>query len=210
MAPPGQELDHNGTIGLPLLYARCRVRTADDRRAERGETGETGELQVAGPLVTPGHWRRPEATAEAFTADGWLRTGDAARQHPTGSWCWWTVGRPCTSPAGRTCTRPRSRTPCTPIRPSPRRPSWALRILGGGGRRRLRRPARGRPSRAGTACVLSGAAGRLRGARAGGARAGAAAQRHGKVLDGPLRDTARGAPDRVGLPSDGRAVPPVS
>ena len=73
--PPGQELSHNGTIGLPLLYARCRVRTADDRGAA---PGETGELQIAGPLVTPGYWRNPTATAEAFTADGWLRTGDAA------------------------------------------------------------------------------------------------------------------------------------
>jgi fatty-acyl-CoA synthase len=73
--PPGRELDHNGTIGLPLLHARCRVRTADDRAAQ---PGETGELQLSGALVTPGYWRNPQATAEAFTADGWLRTGDAA------------------------------------------------------------------------------------------------------------------------------------
>jgi fatty-acyl-CoA synthase len=73
--PPGQELSHNGTIGLPLLYARCRVRTVEDRPAV---PGETGELQIAGPLVTPGYWRNPAATADAFTADGWLRTGDAA------------------------------------------------------------------------------------------------------------------------------------
>ncbi|ADP82112.1 AMP-binding protein [Pseudofrankia inefficax] len=73
--PPGQELSHNGTVGTPLLYARCRVRTADDRPSA---PGETGELQVSGPLVTPGYWRNPAATAEALTADGWLRTGDAA------------------------------------------------------------------------------------------------------------------------------------
>jgi fatty-acyl-CoA synthase len=73
--PPGRELDHNGTIGLPVLHARCRVHTLDDRPAE---PGETGELQIAGPLVTPGYWGDPAATADAFTADGWLRTGDAA------------------------------------------------------------------------------------------------------------------------------------
>jgi fatty-acyl-CoA synthase len=73
--PPGRELDRNGTIGLPVLYARCRVRATDDRTLG---PGETGELQISGPLVTPGYWRKPEATREAFTADGWLRTGDAA------------------------------------------------------------------------------------------------------------------------------------
>jgi fatty-acyl-CoA synthase len=73
--PPGRELDHNGTVGLPLLYSRCRVRTPDDRPAA---SGETGELQLSGLLVTPGYWRNPTATAEAFTSDGWLRTGDAA------------------------------------------------------------------------------------------------------------------------------------
>jgi len=75
--PPGRELSHNGTIGLPLLYARCRVRTVDDRPAQ---PGETGELQISGSLVTPGYWRNPDATADAFTEDGWLRTGDAAQQ----------------------------------------------------------------------------------------------------------------------------------
>jgi fatty-acyl-CoA synthase len=79
--PPGRELDHNGTIGLPLLYSRCRVRTLDGRPAA---PGETGELQLSGPLVTPGYWRNPAATAEAFTADGWLRTGDAAATTPDG------------------------------------------------------------------------------------------------------------------------------
>jgi fatty-acyl-CoA synthase len=58
-----------------VLHARCRVRTLDDRQAE---VGETAELQIAGPLVTPGYWHNPEATSAAFTDDGWLRTGDAA------------------------------------------------------------------------------------------------------------------------------------
>jgi fatty-acyl-CoA synthase len=73
--PPGRELDHNGTVGLPMLYARCRVRTPAGGPAA---PGETGELQLSGPLVTPGYWRNPTATAEAFTDDGWLHTGDAA------------------------------------------------------------------------------------------------------------------------------------
>jgi long-chain acyl-CoA synthetase len=37
---------------------------------------ETGEIVVRGPSVTPGYWQNPGATAEAFTADGFFRTGD--------------------------------------------------------------------------------------------------------------------------------------
>src|SRR4029079_1201983 len=38
--------------------------------------GGAGEIQVRGPNVTPGYFRRPEEDVAAFTADGWFRTGD--------------------------------------------------------------------------------------------------------------------------------------
>ena len=37
---------------------------------------ETGEIQTKHPGVFAGYWNRPEQTAETFTADGWLMTGD--------------------------------------------------------------------------------------------------------------------------------------
>ena len=40
--------------------------------------GERGELQVRGTSVCRGYWNRPDANAAAFTADGWMRTGDVA------------------------------------------------------------------------------------------------------------------------------------
>ena len=43
-----------------------------------------GDLQFAGPGVTPGYWRNDEATRAAFTADGWLRSGDLARRDADG------------------------------------------------------------------------------------------------------------------------------
>jgi long-chain acyl-CoA synthetase len=39
-------------------------------------SGSDGEIQVRGVTVTPGYWQRDDLTKEAFTPDGWLRTGD--------------------------------------------------------------------------------------------------------------------------------------
>ena len=46
--------------------------------------GEGDELQVRGPIVMKGYWNREDATREAFTADGWLKTGDVAAIYPDG------------------------------------------------------------------------------------------------------------------------------
>ena len=62
------------TAGRPVEH--CRVRIAADDGSPI-EDGEVGEVLVQGPTVMPEYWRNPEATAAAFHADGWLRTGDA-------------------------------------------------------------------------------------------------------------------------------------
>jgi long-chain acyl-CoA synthetase len=49
----------------------------------RPDTGE-GELQARGPNVFPGYYKDPERTADAFTADGWFRTGDLAVMEASG------------------------------------------------------------------------------------------------------------------------------
>ncbi len=62
-------------LGTPLEGLEIRI--ADpDTGAEMGER-EVGELELRGTSVTPGYYRRPDVTAEAFH-DGWLRTGDLA------------------------------------------------------------------------------------------------------------------------------------
>ncbi|XVQ14874.1 class I adenylate-forming enzyme family protein [Spirillospora sp. CA-255316] len=46
--------------------------------------GETGELQIRGDCVAAGYWDMPEETAEVFSPDGWLATGDMAEMEPDG------------------------------------------------------------------------------------------------------------------------------
>lgn len=61
--------------GLPIPLVRVRVADAEGRPVP--EDGATmGELQVRGPWVTRAYYCNPEATREAITPDGWLRTGD--------------------------------------------------------------------------------------------------------------------------------------
>ncbi|OBH03047.1 acyl-CoA synthetase [Mycobacterium sp. E2699] len=66
-----------GWVGLPV--AGVQTRLLDDNDAPVPQDGETvGRLQVRGPMMFDGYLNRPEATAEAFTPDGFYRTGDVA------------------------------------------------------------------------------------------------------------------------------------
>ena len=77
-----------GSVGKPQLLSSVRLVGADGADVTRGETGE---LWFSGPNITPGYYRRPDATAEAFSADGWLRSGDLGRQDEEGYY--YIVGR---------------------------------------------------------------------------------------------------------------------
>ncbi|MCX6433254.1 MAG: AMP-binding protein, partial [Actinobacteria bacterium] len=64
-----------GSVGRPLAGIRARI--VDDAGAS-SRPGELGELQVIGSSLFTGYLNRPDATAAAFTVDGWFRTGDIA------------------------------------------------------------------------------------------------------------------------------------
>lgn len=53
-----------GSVGFPLPGVELRLR------------GEPAQIEVRGPNVFAGYWERPDANAEAFSDDGWFRTGD--------------------------------------------------------------------------------------------------------------------------------------
>jgi long-chain acyl-CoA synthetase len=65
-----------GSIGTPVEGVEMRL-VNDDGNAV--PDGEIGEIAIRGHNVMKGYWNKPEATAEAMTADGWFRTGDLAR-----------------------------------------------------------------------------------------------------------------------------------
>src|SRR6266436_814822 len=69
-----------GSAGKALMHTAIRI--VDDEGRDVAP-GNVGELLTKGPHITPGYWNKPEATAQAFT-DGWLHTGDAARQDEEG------------------------------------------------------------------------------------------------------------------------------
>ncbi len=62
---------HFGTVGIPAPGVEVRI-------AEPNEMGD-GEVELRGPNVMAGYWNLPDETAERFTADGWLKTGDLGR-----------------------------------------------------------------------------------------------------------------------------------
>ncbi|MEZ4290916.1 MAG: AMP-binding protein [Myxococcota bacterium] len=61
-----------GSVGLPLPGVELRL------------AGDPAEIQVRGANVFAGYWERPDANAEAFTADGWFRTGDLGERDDDG------------------------------------------------------------------------------------------------------------------------------
>ncbi|MBF5057456.1 acyl-CoA synthetase [Alcanivorax sp. 521-1] len=74
-------IDKIGSVGRPQLLTEVRIVDRDGRDVPEGEAGE---LLIRGPNITPGYWNRPDATAEAIRADGWLHSGDVARRDADG------------------------------------------------------------------------------------------------------------------------------
>jgi fatty-acyl-CoA synthase len=81
LADPADAWERIGSVGKPQLL--CSVRIVDGE-GEDVPDGVDGDLLFAGPGVTPGYWRNEQATREAFTPEGWLRSGDIARRDEDG------------------------------------------------------------------------------------------------------------------------------
>src|SRR5262245_8750533 len=63
----------SATVGLPFPSTDIKLLDDNDKEAA---IGEPGEVCAKGPQVMQGYWQKPQANADAFTADGYFRTGD--------------------------------------------------------------------------------------------------------------------------------------
>ncbi|MGA5461708.1 fatty-acid--CoA ligase FadD8 [Mycobacterium sp. NPDC050041] len=70
------------SCGRPTVFCRTALLGEDGQPVPQGEVGE---ICVSGPLLSGGYWKLPEATAETFR-DGWMHTGDLAREDGDGFW----------------------------------------------------------------------------------------------------------------------------
>ena len=82
-----ENIDHVGAIGVPGYRWQAKI---VDEAGNEVEQGAVGELCVKGPGLMECYYKDPEATAEALQ-DGWLHTGDMARQDEDGFY--WLVDR---------------------------------------------------------------------------------------------------------------------
>ncbi|MBL1080895.1 acyl-CoA synthetase [Streptomyces actinomycinicus] len=73
-----------GTVGVPLRGVELRLVEEDGTEITAYDGESVGEIQVRGPSLFTAYLNRPDATAAAFTADGWFRTGDMAVREADG------------------------------------------------------------------------------------------------------------------------------
>ncbi|MFK0118528.1 acyl-CoA synthetase [Streptomyces sp. NPDC090994] len=73
-----------GTVGVPLPGVELRLVEEDGSEVTAYDGETVGEIQVRGPNLFTEYLNRPDATAAAFTADGYFRTGDMAVRDPDG------------------------------------------------------------------------------------------------------------------------------
>lgn len=70
-----------GSVGEPM--PNCEIKLMDDDENEVSR-GQSGEIWFRGPNIMKGYWQNKKATDATITEDGWLRTGDVARQDEKG------------------------------------------------------------------------------------------------------------------------------
>ena len=82
IANPVTVQEWSGQIGVPVLSTDVAILGDDDAPVA---LGQVGEICLRGPQIMKGYWQRPDETAQMFTADGWMRSGDMGTMDEHGS-----------------------------------------------------------------------------------------------------------------------------
>lgn len=117
------------SCGRPTLFARVALLGEDGKPVPQGEPGE---ICVSGPLLAGGYWNLPDETAKTFK-DGWLHTGDMAREDEDGFYFIVDRVKDMIVTGGFNVFPARSRTSSPSTRRSPRY-AWSARRTRSGAR----------------------------------------------------------------------------
>ncbi|MFW9880182.1 MAG: AMP-binding protein [Candidatus Thorarchaeota archaeon] len=77
------------SVGLPVFH--CDIKIIDTKTNKIIKQGEVGELLLKGPHIFSGYWDEPDETKKTIEPDGWVHTGDLAKQDEDGFY--YIVGR---------------------------------------------------------------------------------------------------------------------
>jgi long-subunit acyl-CoA synthetase (AMP-forming) len=82
MTPVSYEL---GSVGVPMTCAEVKLVDVADAGYFANNKPSQGEIWLRGPSISGGYYNRDQETKEAFTEDGWFKTGDIGQWEPAGT-----------------------------------------------------------------------------------------------------------------------------
>lgn len=74
-----------GSVGGPMACTEVKLVDVADAGYFANNNPSQGEIWLRGPSITKGYYNRDDETKEAFTDDGWFKTGDIGQWEPSGS-----------------------------------------------------------------------------------------------------------------------------
>ncbi|BGP14781.1 hypothetical protein JCM10213_001852 [Rhodosporidiobolus nylandii] len=83
LLPPEFHAYH--TVGCPVPSCEIKLVDVEDAGYKSTNTPPQGEIWIRGPSVTKGYYKREDLTKEAWTEDGWFKTGDVGQWNANGT-----------------------------------------------------------------------------------------------------------------------------
>jgi long-chain acyl-CoA synthetase len=74
-----------GAVGVPTSSIEVKLVDVPEMGYLHNNTPSQGEIWLRGPSITKGYYANEEETANAFTTDGWFKTGDVGQWQKSGT-----------------------------------------------------------------------------------------------------------------------------